>query len=132
RSYTVAFGDTLSAIAIRYNTTWQRLASYNHLANPNLIFPGQLVCIPTSGSTGTTLTRQQFVTLARQDASNAGISPDIFVRQINQESGFNPSAVSPAGAIGIAQFEPSTAAALGINPWDPVQSLQGAARLMAG
>src|SRR5947208_13584171 len=51
RSYTVAFGDTLSAIAIRYNTTWQRLASYNHLANPNLIFPGQLVCIPTSGST---------------------------------------------------------------------------------
>jgi len=64
-------------------------------------------------------------------ALNSGISPNVFVRQINQESGFNPRAVSPAGAIGIAQFEPATAAGLGINPWDPVQSLQGAARLMA-
>ena len=69
--------------------------------------------------------------LARQDAMNVGISPDIFVRQINEESGFNPYAISPAGAIGIAQFMPATAAALGINPRDPVDALQGAARLMA-
>src|SRR5437016_8151137 len=140
-SYGVRFGDTLSAIAMRYRTTWQRLATYNHIANANLIVPGQQVCIPgkaSRGGTGGTGSpggsggpRQDFVSLARQDALNVGFSPNVFVRQINQESGFNPSAISPAGALGIAQFEPATAASLGVNPWDPVQSLQGASRLMA-
>ncbi len=137
-SYSVRFGDTLSAIAMRYRTTWQRLASYNHIANADLIFPGQQVCIPGKASRGGTGgsgspggSRQDFVSLARQDALNVGFSPNVFVRQINQESGFNPSAISPAGALGIAQFEPATAASLGVNPWDPVQSLQGASRLMA-
>jgi len=68
--------------------------------------------------------------LAQSDARDAGIPPDLFVRQINLESGFNTNEVSPAGAIGIAQFMPATAAGLGIDPWDPVQSLQGAAQLM--
>jgi soluble lytic murein transglycosylase-like protein len=77
------------------------------------------------------LPHSQYVAIAQQDAINAGISPDYFVRQINQESLFNPNAVSPAGAIGIAQFMPSTAASQGIDPWDPSQALQGAARLMA-
>jgi len=58
------------------------------------------------------LPTSQYVAIARQDAINAGISPDYFVRQINAESGFNPRAVSPSGAIGIAQFIPSTAASL--------------------
>jgi len=123
---------------MRYRTTWQRLASYNHIANADLIFPGQQVCIPGKASRGGTGgsgspggSRQDFVSLARQDALNVGFSPNVFVRQINQESGFNPSAISPAGALGIAQFEPATAASLGVNPWDPVQSLQGASRLMA-
>ena len=140
RTYYVTWGDTLSAIAARYHTTWQRLASYNHLGNPNLIFPSQTICIPGGGSpgtgyssgSGTFLPKSQYVAIARQDASVAGISPDLFVRQINQESGFNPWAVSPAGAIGIAQFMPGTAAGMGINPHDPIQSLRGAAHLMAG
>jgi len=74
---------------------------------------------------------QDYPTIAREDAQAAGISPLLFVRQINEESGFNPNAVSPAGAIGIAQFMPTTAAGLGVNPWNPYASLQGAARLMA-
>lgn len=65
--------------------------------------------------------------IAANDAVAAGIDPTIFVAQIQQESGFNPSAVSPAGAIGIAQFMPATAAGLGINPYDPIASLQAAA-----
>ncbi|GHO98633.1 hypothetical protein KSF_086810 [Reticulibacter mediterranei] len=72
-----------------------------------------------------------YVALAQTEAVAAGLSPALFVRQIQVESGFNPSAVSPAGAIGIAQFLPSTAAGLGINPWDPPSALRGAARLMA-
>jgi len=73
-----------------------------------------------------------FVSLATQDALAAGISPTLYVRQINAESSFNPKALSPAGAEGIAQFLPATAQALGVDPWDPVASLRAAARLMAG
>jgi hypothetical protein len=72
-----------------------------------------------------------YVAVAVQAARDAGIPPVYFVRQIQQESGFNPNAVSVTNAQGIAQFEPGTAAGLGINPWDPYQALPGAARLMA-
>jgi hypothetical protein len=77
------------------------------------------------------LPQSQYVALARQDAIAAGINPDYFVRQIYVESGFNPNAVSPSGAVGIAQFVPSTAAGLGINPYDPASALKGAAQYMA-
>lgn len=43
--YTVQSGDTLSGIASRFNTTYQRLAQINHIANPNLIYPGQVLAL---------------------------------------------------------------------------------------
>lgn len=45
-TYTVRSGDTLSAIARRFGTTVWALASINHIANPNLIFPGQVLKVP--------------------------------------------------------------------------------------
>lgn len=45
RTYTVQAGDTLSAIAAKYGMTWQALAQKNGLANPNLIYPGQVLSI---------------------------------------------------------------------------------------
>ncbi|GCE17544.1 lytic transglycosylase domain-containing protein [Dictyobacter kobayashii] len=77
------------------------------------------------------VTVTSYVSMARQAATDAGISPDIFERQIEQESKFDPRALSPAGAQGIAQFMPATARALGIDPWNPEQALKGAAHLMA-
>jgi soluble lytic murein transglycosylase-like protein len=68
---------------------------------------------------------------ARQAALRAGIDPDIFERQIQQESGFSPTAKSPAGAQGIAQFMPDTAAGLKLDPSDPYASLDAAAQLDA-
>lgn len=44
--YTVKSGDTLSSIAKKYGTTYQKLASYNGIANPNLIYIGQKIKIP--------------------------------------------------------------------------------------
>jgi murein DD-endopeptidase MepM/ murein hydrolase activator NlpD len=61
-----------------------------------------------------------------------GINPSIFTRQINQESGFNPNARSSAGAEGIAQFMPGTAAGMHINPLDPRQALFAAAKMDSG
>jgi soluble lytic murein transglycosylase-like protein len=69
--------------------------------------------------------------IARDDAIDNYISADLFERQINQESGFNPYAISPAGAIGIAQIVPSTAEGWGVDPHDPVASLAAAAKAMA-
>jgi hypothetical protein len=76
-------------------------------------------------------TRAYYIWYARQAATAVHINPDVFVRQIEVESDFNPSAVSRAGAIGIAQFMESTARAWGVDPYDPERSLNGAARLMA-
>lgn len=90
------------------------------ISNNSTVAPPSIL-LPTS----------QYVAVARQDAINVGISPDYFVRQIYAESGFNPSAVSPYGAVGVAQFLPGTAAGLGVNPWDPTSALSGAANLMA-
>lgn len=47
--YTVQRGDTLSGIAAKYGTTYQKLASYNGIANPNVISVGQKIKIPGSG-----------------------------------------------------------------------------------
>lgn len=77
------------------------------------------------------LPRGAYVDVARQAAIRYGINPDSFVRQIQQESHFDPNAQSPSGAVGIAQFIPSTAASIGVNPYDPVSALNGAARLMS-
>ena len=65
-----------------------------------------------------------------------GVDPDIFERQINQESGFNPSAFNfGSGARGIAQIMPATAADPGygvgpVDPNDPTDSLRFAAQYM--
>jgi soluble lytic murein transglycosylase-like protein len=96
-----------------------------------IVFAGLPLQAHAASHTPRMFARSQYVAIAQQDAINAGISPVYFVRQINLESGFNPRAVSRAGAIGIAQFMPGTAAALGINPWEPIQSLRAAVNLMA-
>ena len=45
RTYTVKSGDTLSGIAAMFGTTYQALAAKNGIANPNLIYPGQVINI---------------------------------------------------------------------------------------
>jgi hypothetical protein len=60
-----------------------------------------------------------------------GVPPELLAAQIEAESSFDPNAVSPAGAIGIAQFMPDTARSLGVNPRDPASAIDGMARLMS-
>lgn len=50
KTYVVVAGDTLSAIAQRYHTSWQTLASSNHLANANLIYVDETICIPNNAT----------------------------------------------------------------------------------
>jgi murein DD-endopeptidase MepM/ murein hydrolase activator NlpD len=69
--------------------------------------------------------------IARQKAQKYGLLPEVFERQIEAESGFNPKAVSSAGALGIAQIMPSTARGWGVDPRNPVAALDAAAKNMA-
>ena len=69
------------------------------------------------------------VDYARQAAQRAGIDPDMFVRQINQESSFRTNAVSGAGATGVAQIVPRFHP--NVNPNNPTEALDYAANLMA-
>jgi hypothetical protein len=60
-----------------------------------------------------------------------GVDPTLLSAMARQESGFDAGAVSPAGAQGLMQLMPGTAAGLGVtDPFDPTQSVQGAAQLM--
>lgn len=70
--------------------------------------------------------------LFQSAAAKHGISPTLLAAVAKVESGYNPKAVSKAGAQGLMQIMPSTAASLGINPLDPAQAIDGAARILAG
>lgn len=52
--HTVQQGETLSTIAQRYGTNWQAIANANGIVNPNQIYVGQKLKIPTAGSSGST------------------------------------------------------------------------------
>ena len=64
-------------------------------------------------------------------ASKHGIDPALLAGLVKQESGFNPNAGSPAGARGLTQLMPGTAAGLGVtNVLDPIQNLDGGAKYL--
>lgn len=67
------------------------------------------------------------------DAARAqGLPPEFLAATLLQESAYDPTALSSAGAIGIAQFMPETAAAAGVDPYDPFDAIPGAAALLGG
>ena len=72
----------------------------------------------------------QYLSAAKAAAARHGVPEDLFLRLVQQESGWNPNAKSHAGAMGLAQLMPGTAARLGVNPRDPHQNLDGGARYL--
>jgi soluble lytic murein transglycosylase-like protein len=73
-----------------------------------------------------------YAPLIEQAAARNGLDPAVLYGLIEQESGFDPSARSGAGALGLTQLMPSTAASLGVaEPLDPAQSIEGGARYLS-
>ena len=72
----------------------------------------------------------EYLAVAKAMAAKHGIPEDMFLRLVQQESGWNPGAVSPKGATGLAQLMPATAARLGVDATDPQQNLDGGARYL--
>ncbi len=71
-----------------------------------------------------------YLALARAAAQRHRVPEDLFLRLVQQESGWNPKAVSRVGALGLAQLMPDTARMMRVDPHDPVQNLDGGARYL--
>jgi soluble lytic murein transglycosylase-like protein len=65
-------------------------------------------------------------------AARYGVDPALLAGLVWTESSFRPDVVSSAGAIGLGQLMPFTANSLGVDPWDPAENLDGAARFLSG
>lgn len=87
--------------------------------------PGAAGILPYSGSY-----KGEYLAVARSTAQRHNVPPNLFLRLIQQESGWNPKAKSHKGALGLAQLMPQTAQVLGVNPHDPKQNLEGGARYL--
>lgn len=72
----------------------------------------------------------EYLAVAKAAARKHGIPEDLFLRLVQQESGWNPNAVSHKGATGLAQLMPATARSLGVNIHDPRENLDGGARYL--
>ncbi len=137
--YTVRGGDTLSAIAWRFNSNYLTLARVNGIRNVNLIFVNQRLCLPyrvsggsNSGSgrisngvlaNGTVLwyaygalqwsTRGQVEALLRRAAAIYGLPARLVLAIAWQESGWYQHVIAWDGGIGVMQLMPYTA--MGLN-----------------
>jgi soluble lytic murein transglycosylase-like protein len=112
-------------------------------ANPSTDFATQLSSATTTGLASTRTNAVRPPTSAPADvgsfgaeieaaAARHGIDPALLKGLIRQESGFDPAARSGAGAVGLTQLMPGTAASLGVtDPTDPAQSIEGGAAYLA-
>lgn len=91
-TYTVKAGDTLSEIAMKYGTTYQELARINNIANPNLIYAGQVIKI--NGTAETTYTVKSGDTLSGI-ASRYGTTWQKLYEKNKNVIGSNPDLIKP-------------------------------------
>jgi soluble lytic murein transglycosylase-like protein len=74
--------------------------------------------------------RGEYLEVAKAAAARHNVPEDLFLRLVQQESGWNPGAVSHKGATGLAQLMPGTAEKLGVDMNDPEENLDGGARYL--
>lgn len=75
--------------------------------------------------------RGQYLDMAKTAARKYGVPENLFLKLVQQESGWDPDVVSAKGAVGLAQLLPTTAERLGIDATDPQANLDGGARYLS-
>jgi LysM repeat protein len=122
-SYTVVAGDTLSGIAAQFGLSTNELHAANPIPDPRLIYPGQVLVIPGVGTAAPAAEGpvpalhfpskpyDPYVEALIEEFSAAyGVDPRLVKALATVESAWNQSAVSSAGAMGVMQIMPGTAA----------------------
>ncbi|SEW07688.1 Transglycosylase SLT domain-containing protein [Cognatiyoonia koreensis] len=123
RSRTALFQNQLSVLD---NRASQQYNNSIRLQPPRAVVPQNAGSVPRFNGSY----RGPYLNLARAAAAKHGVPEDLFLRLIQQESGWNSRARSHKGALGLAQLMPGTAQYLGVNPHDVGQNLEGGARYL--
>lgn len=94
--YTVKKGDTLSGIASKYGTTYQELAKYNGIANPNVIHPGQKIKIPGAKAVEKKPAAVTYTVKAGETLSSIAAKYGTTYQKIAKDNGIaNPNLIYP-------------------------------------
>lgn len=110
----------------QYATTDMR-SSLAALRERQLAFAAQQAALPRPAPSNALNLREFAAAIAIEN----GIPTDLFLRLVTQESRWQIDALSRVGAIGLTQLMPTTAAELGVDPYDAAQNLEGGARYLA-
>jgi Transglycosylase SLT domain len=122
----MSYGATVRLLAISLVIIWLCSQKTAVWAEPQSAAPAPGKATATAKAAAPTAS--EICRVVGQAASDNGLPLDFFTRLIWQESRFNPDAISPKGAQGIAQFMPGTASWRGLaNPFEPMQALREAA-----
>jgi soluble lytic murein transglycosylase-like protein len=87
--------------------------------------------VSSAGYPAGSLSGTPYASLFQAAGQKYGLDPALLSAVAKTESGYDASATSAAGARGLMQLMPSTAASLGVNATDPAQAVDGAARLLS-
>lgn len=95
-TYTVKSGDTLSGIAAKFGTTYQKIAADNGIANPNIIYPGQVLKINGGGSTQTNNTGREYIVKSGDTLSGIAAKFGTTYQKIARDNNIaNPNVIYP-------------------------------------
>ncbi|GIV15902.1 MAG: hypothetical protein KatS3mg022_1337 [Armatimonadota bacterium] len=126
--------SSLYAQAIaRMQVLWQKVEQLS-VATPSISSSsGFTQALRVAQRSATTMLPAAIGELVARVAQEEGVDEALVRAVVRAESGGNPNAVSPKGAMGLMQLMPRTAEALGVsNPFDPEQNLRGGVRLLRG
>jgi cell wall-associated NlpC family hydrolase len=115
---------------VRIRKVWEKPSAIRRVL-PETSAASAMSAVPAVPKGGSTLSgpyASLFVAAGRKH----GVDPALLSAVAKAESGYKADAVSRAGAQGLMQLMPSTARGLGVNPKDPAEAVDGAARLLAG
>ena len=104
RRYVVKRGDTLSEIALRYRTTVNQIASQNRIANPNLIYVGQILTIASNTNTNNTGSAgtQKYIVKSGDTLSEIALRYGTTVNRLVSLNGIkNPNLIYPGQVLRI-------------------------------
>jgi hypothetical protein len=114
---------------VKISPVWNSVTAIRRVASPNATAAPSAMGATAGVAAGDRVKASvPYADLFNAAGAKHGVSPRLLAAMAKTESNFNPRAGSPAGAQGLMQFMPGTARSYGIDPMDPAQAVDGAAR----